>query len=284
MVNAGLPQVTVFRHEVGPQSVFRDCCAWKAVYCCRILGYRRLVRELMRRCERMLQGNDGRMKPRYTAEAPAAHPLTHAPNSLMDPFSQQLAELCRTDVTRAKWVIVPSHAVGRTLGERIALSGTNWLNLRFVTPLDLALRMGAPFLVERGIEPSEEGLGAALMMRLLLDLPEKNGYFRPLADHPTMAQALWSTIRELRMAGVAASRSEQRKPSPRSSKHLELKALLAAYEQFLVRHESRGHGGGVPGGDEAPGLEPNPAGRLLDGTAGRRLESTSAHAARHAPR
>ena len=95
----------------------------------------------------------------------------------MDPFVQQLAELCRAQVTRAKWVFVPSHAIGRTLGERIALAGTNWLNLRFMTPLDLALRMGAPFLVERGIEPSEEGVGPALIMRLLLDLPPEGWVF-----------------------------------------------------------------------------------------------------------
>src|SRR5436189_5830083 len=91
-----------------------------------------------------------------------------------DPFVDQLASLCRVHVTRSKWVFVPSHAIGRTLGERIALGGTNWLNLRFVTPLDIALRMGAPFLVERGIDPSEEGLGPALIMRLLLDLPRKH--------------------------------------------------------------------------------------------------------------
>src|SRR3954464_46710 len=120
----------------------------------------------------------------------------------MDPFVEQLAELCRAEVTRNKWVFVPNHALGRTLGERIALGGTNWLNLRFVTPLDIALRMGAPFLVERGIDPSEEGLGPALMMRLLLDLPKYGGYFRPLADHPTMAQAIWATLHELRMAGI----------------------------------------------------------------------------------
>ena len=91
----------------------------------------------------------------------------------MDPFVEQLADLCRAHVTRAKWVFVPTHAIGRTLGERLVLEGTNWVNLRFVTPLDIALRMGAPFLVERGIDPSEEGLGPALMMRLLLELPAR---------------------------------------------------------------------------------------------------------------
>ena len=35
----------------------------------------------------------------------------------MDPFVAQLANLCTTHRTRAKWVFVPTHAVGRTLGE-----------------------------------------------------------------------------------------------------------------------------------------------------------------------
>src|SRR3982751_2769482 len=149
-----------------------------------------------------------------------------------DPFVDQLASLCRAQVTRCKWVFVPTHAIGRTLGERIALDGTNWLNLRFITPLDIALRMGAPFLVERGIEPSEEGLGPALIMRLLLDLPQDGGYFSPLADQPTMAQALWTTIRELRMSGIKASDLvPEAFESP--AKYAELRALLASYEDFL---------------------------------------------------
>jgi RecB family exonuclease len=156
----------------------------------------------------------------------------------VDPFVAQLARLCTTYRTRAKWVFVPTHALGRTLGERIALEGTNWLNLRFVTPLDVALHMGAPFLVERGVDPSEEGLGPALIMRLLLDLPESDGYFRTLADQPTMAQALWSTVRELRMTGVKANDLKvDLFESP--AKHVELRALLSAYERYLER-EKRG--------------------------------------------
>src|SRR4051812_9448455 len=150
-----------------------------------------------------------------------------------DPFVDQLASLCRAHVTRSKWVFVPSHAVGCTIGERIALRGTNWLNLRFVTPLDIALRMGAPFLVERGIDPSEEGLGPALMMRLLLDLPLQGGYFRPLADQPTMAQAMWTAVKELRMAGVKAAELK-REAFESPGKHAEMRALLASYEAFLT--------------------------------------------------
>src|SRR5207253_3970950 len=58
---------------------------------------------------------------------------------------------------------------------------------------------------------------------------------RPLVDHPTMAQALWTTVRELRMAGV---HSTDLKPEAFSSpdKHAELVALLSAYERFLNQH------------------------------------------------
>jgi RecB family exonuclease len=154
----------------------------------------------------------------------------------MDPFINQLSALCREHVTRNKWVFVPSHALGRTLGERIALGGTNWLNLRFVTPLDVALRMGAAFLVERGIDPSEEGLGPALIMRLQLELPVEAGYFRPLADQPTMAQALWSTVRELRMACVEVD-DLKREAFQSAAKHSELRMLLRAYEEFLAEND-----------------------------------------------
>jgi hypothetical protein len=165
----------------------------------------------------------------------------------VDPFVDQVKRLCVAHPTRSKWIFVPTHAIGRTLCERIALEGTNWLNLRFVTPLDIALPMGAPFLVERGIDPSEDGLGPALMMRLLLDLPLKGGYFRPLADHPTMAQALWATVRELRVAGI---RPEALRPKVFSSsaKYAELVALLLAYARTQAQglRYSSCHTTGIP--------------------------------------
>jgi ATP-dependent helicase/nuclease subunit B len=70
-------------------------------------------------------------------------------------------------------------------------------------------------------------------MRLLLDLPEENGYFRPLVSQPSMAAALWRTIRELRMAGLGpADLAPEGFES--ADKHAELVALLAAYESFLI--------------------------------------------------
>lgn len=72
----------------------------------------------------------------------------------VDPFIDQLKALCAVYPTRAKWAFVPTHAIGRTHGDRLVLEGTDWANLRFVTPLDIALRMGAPFLVERAWKQS----------------------------------------------------------------------------------------------------------------------------------
>ena len=171
------------------------------------------------------------------------------------PFIAQLAGLCREQPARAKWVFVPTHAVGYALGDRLAREGTDWVNLRFVTPLEVAIRMAGPFLVERGIDPSEETLGPALVMRLLLDLtggargpdqatstlpggaPDAGGagYFRPMAEHTPLAAALWSTLRELRLAGLRAI-DVPREAFVSAEKHAELVALVLAYERFLERH------------------------------------------------
>jgi RecB family exonuclease len=152
----------------------------------------------------------------------------------LDPFLTQLVELCRTERTRAKWVLVPGHALGHTLGERIALHGMAWANLRFTPPFDLALQMAAPFLVERGIDPAPDGIGPALVMRLLLDLPSTvPAYFRHLADQPKMAEALWAAISELRLAGISAA-ALPREAFANADKHAELQALLESYAAHLL--------------------------------------------------
>ena len=158
-------------------------------------------------------------------------------NVSVTPFLTQLAELCRAERTRAKWAIVPTHTLGHTLGERLALGGAGWANVRFTTPLDLALPMAAPFLVERGVDPAPDGIGPALIMRLLLELPATvPPYFRGLAEQPQMAEALWATLAELRMAGVTAA-ALPREAFTNASKHAELQALLASYEQHLAARQ-----------------------------------------------
>jgi len=147
----------------------------------------------------------------------------------------QLAAICRAEPTRAKWVLVPSHTLGRTLGERLARESGSWLNARFTTPGDLALKTAAPHLVGAGVNPVGDDLGAPLMMRLLRELPAGTpAYFRSLAEHHTMGEALWSTIVELRLAGIASS-ALKAGAFGNAAKHAELQALLAAFESWLAR-------------------------------------------------
>jgi ATP-dependent helicase/nuclease subunit B len=147
----------------------------------------------------------------------------------------QLAAICRAEPTRAKWMLVPSHSLGHVLGERLAREWGSWLNARFTTPGDLALETAAARLVEAGINPVGDGLGAPLMMRLLRELPAGTpAYFRSLAEHHTMGEALWATIVELRLAGVDPS-GVKAGAFGVPAKHAELQALLAAYESWLAQ-------------------------------------------------
>ncbi|HJO38339.1 MAG: PD-(D/E)XK nuclease family protein [Vicinamibacterales bacterium] len=155
----------------------------------------------------------------------------------MDPFLDQLAALCREQPTAPKWVIVPSHALGHTLGDRLALGGTSWVNLRFKTPFDLALEAAAPTLVDRGVDPIAEDVGPTLVMRLLLDLPpDTPAYFRALDSEilqEKMAAALWSTLSELRMSGLGAG-ALLAWAFDNPDKRAELVALVEAYERYLA--------------------------------------------------
>jgi ATP-dependent helicase/nuclease subunit B len=144
----------------------------------------------------------------------------------------QLADVCRRWPTRAKWLIVPRHPAGLALTDRLARQAGGWANLRVVTPLDLAIRMAAPHLLERGITPSEESLGPALVMRLLRDVDARPGYFHEFVDQPSLAAALWRAIRELRFAGLTSA-SLPASAFASSAKHAELVGLLAAYERWL---------------------------------------------------
>jgi len=151
-----------------------------------------------------------------------------------DPFVAQLASLCRLEPTRAKWVIVPSHAVGRTLGERLAVAGGDWVNVRFATPFSLALQTAAPQLLHQGLDPLPDGLGPSLVMRLLMEMPEDApAYFKPLAEQPRMGGALWAALRELRLAGISPA-ALPRAAFEDERKYLELCRLLTSYEQHLA--------------------------------------------------
>ena len=163
----------------------------------------------------------------------AASAAARLPAAFWATFAESLAIGTGDDAFESdeRLLLESAREVAYHCGQRIT---TSWPWERFVTPLDIAVRMAGPFLVEQGIDPSEDGLGPALIMRLLMGLPQEHTYFRPLAEQPSMAQALWATIREMRMAGIHAKDIESKVVAFESAeKHSELTALVHAYEQYL---------------------------------------------------
>ncbi|MCX6618984.1 MAG: hypothetical protein NTZ98_23165, partial [Acidobacteria bacterium] len=152
----------------------------------------------------------------------------------MEPFLTQLTELCRNKPWQTKWVIVPNHALGRMIGERLARAGVAWANLRFTPPFDLALQIAGADLASSGVGLFDEGAAPALVLRLLLDLPPVvTSYFRVLADQPGIAEALWSALRDLRFACLSSDRVVA-EAFANADKQRELQALFTSYEAYLA--------------------------------------------------
>jgi ATP-dependent helicase/nuclease subunit B len=154
----------------------------------------------------------------------------------MKPFLQQLTDLVQAEPARAKWVVTPSLAVGHNIAERLISEGITWGNLRFTTVFDLAVRIAGPALARVKRTLIDPAVGPALALQLLLDLPATlTPYFRVIAEQPGVAEALWSTITELRLADIGAEALQaQQLASP--AKAEELRALLRAYERYLEEH------------------------------------------------
>jgi len=153
----------------------------------------------------------------------------------MESLLQQIVEFMQDDPTGTRWILVPTLAAGHTLGERLARGGFAWANLRFTTPLDLASRIAGRVLGSRGVTGMDPGLGPALLLQLLLDLPAAvPQYFRKIVDQPGVAEALWRAVRDFRLAGLSFA---DLRPEAFTSleKHAELAALLEAYERELAR-------------------------------------------------
>ena len=127
--------------------------------------------------------------------------------------------------------------MGWMLGERLTRDGVNWANLRFTPPSDLANQIAGPMLATTGVQFFNDDFGPAVTLKLLLDLPQETPvYFRPLSDQRGMAEALWSAVRDLRLADLGSKDlAASQFASP--AKFFELRALVAAYEQYLVRGE-----------------------------------------------
>jgi ATP-dependent helicase/nuclease subunit B len=154
----------------------------------------------------------------------------------MEPFLQQLTDLIQIEPTLAKWIVVPSLAIGHDIAERLVCEGIAWGNLRFTTVFDLAVRVAGPELAGEGKALVDPAVGPALTLELLLDLPTTlPAYFRAIAEQAGVAEALWSTVIELRLAGVGVGGLQPERFAS-ATKAKEHAALFQAYELYLAEH------------------------------------------------
>ncbi len=111
------------------------------------------------------------------------------------------------------------------LRRRLAELTGGHLNLRLVTPAELALALGERRLQDRGLKPLSP-LADRVLAREVAEASA--GYFRPVGPTPGFAVALHRLFRELRQAG--ASPDDLRRAAA-SAKQRELASLYESYER-----------------------------------------------------
>lgn len=146
-----------------------------------------------------------------------------------EPLLCALEQACREFPARRKVLLLSDPARGAAILERLTRR-TSWANLLVQSPARYAEELAGSTLEQRAPLPPAAGPGLAAW---LLSGPVKAGRLNALAASPGTAQALWRTLRDLRLAGVSSQDLEGRHfLAPK--RHEEIRALLAGYERALA--------------------------------------------------
>ncbi len=155
----------------------------------------------------------------------------------MNTLLNELAAACRLHMTTEKLLVVPSLSAGHQLLESLGKSGQPWLNMRPVTPLELAQNTAAAELKRQNLSVLSAGEALFLLEETLREMEEAGElkYFAPLQE-AGLARIIYPTLAEMRLAGVEAARLD---PADfvHTGKGKEVASLLLRYEKKL--EESR---------------------------------------------
>jgi len=145
---------------------------------------------------------------------------------------QQLAHFCEHNRIASKVCLVPSVQSGTALGIALARSGTNWINLRFATPEDLAREIAGPQFVADGWIPLPKDadlIDLSPIVRTFLQSPQ-NVYFKNQSYSQGLLRSIHRTLRALRIAGVSAESLLRQRSS---HKMRAIAQLYVAYQDSL---------------------------------------------------
>ena len=165
------------------------------------------------------------------ASGPPETPTSSAPPRSR--LLESLAAVCAEIPLDEKILVAPSLATGHELVERLARSGTPWVNLRVESVRSLAHAIVGPSLVEEGRTLLSRVQALALVEQACSEVLTRNSYFGGLRDRPGLHRAIQSTFDDLREAGVA-SESLPPRAFGDTKKLADVREVLRRYESALA--------------------------------------------------
>ena len=146
---------------------------------------------------------------------------------------ESLAQVCRERPLDEKVLIAPSLATGHELVERLARSGTSWVNLRVESVRSLAHATVGRLLVEEERTLLSRVQSLALVEQACAEALRGDSYFGALRGRPGLHRAIQSTFEDLRDAGITSD-SLPADAFGDPKKLSDVRAVLRSYEAALV--------------------------------------------------
>lgn len=151
----------------------------------------------------------------------------------MGSFIDQLARVCREHLLPEKILISPSLAVGHQIGDRLARSGTPWVNLRVETVRSLVDALIGFEVAAEGITVLSRAQSLALVERACSEALGAGAYFSGLSGQRGLVEAFQQTLDDLRHASVALN-SISGEAFEVPQKQGDLQRVLERYEALLT--------------------------------------------------
>ncbi len=155
---------------------------------------------------------------------------THLPNRL----THALASVCRKSLLNEKWLIAPSRRVGAQWIERVVALGTPVVNVRITTLKGMAVHLAGRSIAENDLDVLSESLGPIVADLVWAGARDSlaGSYLSRLEPGSGLARTLYSTIKDLRLAGLGPGGIDTARFEV-EAKGSDIKKLLAGWVSTL---------------------------------------------------
>lgn len=144
---------------------------------------------------------------------------------------KELLSIIKNNPVRSKILLQPASMAGKILVDRICREQGGVINLRPMTVQALAMQVAELEMASQGLCLLPEGGGSLIVQSIL---PSK-GYYNLDKNMPGLADALWTSLEELRMAGIEPDQIKKTPAEP-SEKVKALAGILEKVENELKKN------------------------------------------------